>query len=523
MVAIPNHYSVNKEREVTSTSNSVVLLRRVSKRFQNVRALKAINFEVFPHEIIGLVGENGAGKSTMMKILVGYHQPDEGDFLLHGKPVRFKSPHDAMKSGIGMVFQEGCMVFNLSILDNVFLGHEDHFRKYGLLDKKRMREECGKILAKVKLSLDPDLLISELSAADKQMVEIARLLWLLRFYGADNPVMILDEPTTVLQEKEVETLFETLHEIKNEASIILISHRLEEVIENSDRIVVFKDGEYVTQMPAKEASVHAIEELMVGRDMTGNHYVEDKQRDPSAHKRLVLENVSLRGVFEPMSLTLYEGEIISLVGLIGSGKEDLVKCLLGTKHFDNGKMLVEGKEVFVRSPKHALELGIGHIPIDRRRDGLALEFSVKDNTNMLVLEKLKKGGVISPTEEKRNAQHWVEECLIKTPTVDAKVGNLSGGNQQKVVISKWLTSGVNILVMDHPTRGIDVGAKEEIYKRIRVLADAGMSLILMCDTLEEDIGLGNRIVIMKDGKVTREVDCPKDAKPTPQDIIEAIV
>ncbi len=507
----------------TPTSESVVLMRRMSKRFQSVVALDRIDFEVKPREIIGLVGENGAGKSTLMKIFIGLYQPDEGEFLINGKPMRFCSPNEAMQHGIGMVFQEGCMIFNLSIQDNVFLGHEGNFQKYGLLDKRGMRALCQKILARVKLTLDPDTLIRDLTAADKQMVEIARLLWLLEFYGAENPIMILDEPTTVLQEKEVATLFETLKEIKKTASIILISHRLEEVIANSDRIVVFKDGHYIDQMPSAQADIHRIEELMVGRGMLGNHYIEDKQRQPAAHERLRLENVAKAGAFEALSLTLHEGEILSLVGLIGSGKEELCKCLLGVERFDSGRVVVDGQERSIRSPEDALAAGVGHVPIDRRREGLALDFSIEDNMNMLILERLRSFGLISPAREKENARHWMADIRVKAPSIRTKCGNLSGGNQQKVVIAKWLSSGVKVLVLDHPTRGIDVGAKEEIYKRIRLLADSGLSLIIMCDTLEEDIGLGNRLMIMKDGRVTREVDCPKEKKPTPQDIIEAIV
>ncbi len=507
----------------TPTSESVVCMRRMSKRFQSVVALDRVDFEVNPREIIGLVGENGAGKSTLMKIFIGLYQPDEGEFLINGKPMRFSSPNEAMQHGIGMVFQEGCMIFNLSIQDNVFLGHEGNFQKFGLLDKRSMRTLCQKILARVKLTLDPDTLIRDLSAADKQMVEIARLLWLLEFYGADNPIMILDEPTTVLQEKEVATLFETLKEIKKSASIILISHRLEEVIANSDRIVVFKDGRYIDQMPSAQADIHRIEELMVGRGMLGNHYIEDKQREPAKHERLRLENVQKACSFEPLSLTLHEGEILSLVGLIGSGKEELCKCLLGVERFDSGRVVVDGQERHIRSPEDALAAGVGHVPIDRRREGLALDFSIEDNMNMLILERLRSFGLISPAREKENAKHWMADIRVKAPSIRTKCGNLSGGNQQKVVIAKWLSSGVKVLVLDHPTRGIDVGAKEEIYKRIRLLADSGLSLIIMCDTLEEDIGLGNRLMIMKDGRVTREVDCPKEKKPTPQDIIEAIV
>jgi ribose transport system ATP-binding protein len=499
------------------------MMRRMSKRFKNVVALDRVDFEVRPQEIVGLVGENGAGKSTLMKILIGLYQPDDGEYLLNGRPIKFRTPQEAMRQGVGMVFQEGCMVQNLSVQDNVFLGHEDGFRRWRVLDRGAMRRECKAILDRVNLRLDPDTLVRELPPAERQMVEIARLLWLLKRYGAPNPVMILDEPTTVLQEKEVATLFAALREIKKEASIVLISHRLEEVIENSNRIVIFKDGKYVDQMPAAGADIHRIEELMVGRGMRGNHYSEDKQRIPAPNERLRLENVSKKGFFEPMSFSLREGEIISLVGLIGSGKEELTKCLLGVARFDGGRVFVEGKERTIRSPSDAIRHGIGHVPIDRRQEGLALDFNVADNINMLVLRRLKAHGLISPRRERENALHWVEDGRIKTPSVKTKCGNLSGGNQQKVVISKWLSSGVNILVLDHPTRGIDVGAKEEIFKRIRALADHGMSLIIMCDTLEEDIGLGNRMIIMKDGKVTREVECPGDAKPTPQDVIEAIV
>jgi ribose transport system ATP-binding protein len=502
---------------------SVVLMRRMTKRFRAVTALDRVDFEINPHEIVGLVGENGAGKSTLMKILVGLYHPDAGEFLINGKAISFKDSNDAMRHGIGMVFQDGCMIHNLSILDNVFLGHEEHFIKYGLMDKKRMRDECVKILAKVKVELDPDTLIRNVTSAEKQMVEIARLLWLLRFYGAENPVMILDEPTTVLQEQEVKTLFDTLRELKKSSSIILISHRLEEVIANSDRVVIFKDGKYIAQMPSANADIHQIEELMVGRGMLGNHYIEDKQREPAQRFRLELENVYKRGSFQPLSLSLREGEIISLVGLIGSGKEELCRCILGLAHFDGGRVLVEGKERNFRTPSDAIACGIGHVPIDRRNEGLALDYSVVSNINMLILRQLGRYGLIAPWRERENAGHWVDEIRVKTPSVYVKCGNLSGGNQQKVVIAKWLSSGVKILILDHPTRGIDIGAKEEIYKRIRLLSEAGMSLIIMCDTLEEDIGLGNRLVIMKDGSVTREVECSKEAKPTPRDIIEAIV
>ncbi len=503
--------------------DTVIELKKATKSFPGVRALKGFDLKIYKNEILGLVGENGAGKSTLMKVLIGMYQLDDGKYLLRGQPAKMKSSNDAIKEGVGMVFQEGCMLLNMTITENLFLSNEQSFIKNGILNIAKMREEAQKALAKVELKIDPQTPCSRLSPAQRQMVEIARLLWLSEHYGKDNPVMILDEPTTVLQQKEADTLFRILEDIKKHATIILISHRLEEVIENSDRIVVLKDGDYITEMPANEATEEGIEELMVGRNLSGEHFRESEQREPETENFLEVRNLTIDGVFEPISFTVKKGEILSLVGLIGSGKEELCQCLAGVRRPTGGEILINGKNVLIKSPKDSIRSRIGYIPIDRRKEGLATDFDVADNINMLILNSLKTKGFLNRFKEAANAKKWVKEALIKTPSIRTKCRNLSGGNQQKVVISKWLAAESQLLVLDHPTRGIDVGAKDEIYHRIRLLANEGRCLIMMCDTLEEDIGLCNRMLIMKDGKMVKTIDCPAAEKPEPLEILSAIV
>ncbi len=501
----------------------VFSLTGISKSYPGVVALDGVDFSVHEKEIVGLVGENGAGKSTLMKILIGLVQPDAGTLVLRGQPVTLKDPADAVRYGVGMVFQDGTLVPNLTIRENLFLCHELGFQKLGFLSSRAMRKSAEELLRQVKVQEDVDTPIAEVTPAVRQMVEIARLLWLSRLYQQENPILILDEPTTVLTEGERETLFQILKEIKREASIILISHRLQEIVENSDRIVIFKDGKNVTELPAAGARIDEIEQHMVGHAFSADRYKEDEQREPGPRAILRVERLARKGVFEPISFSVHEGEIVSLVGLVGSGKEELCRCLNGLSRPDEGEVFLEGKRLSPGSPGDAVASGEGHIPIDRRSEGLALGMSVAENVNLLVLNRLKAGGLISPAREKKNAEQWIEECRIKTPSPATLCANLSGGNQQKTVIAKWLSSRVKLLILDHPTRGVDVGAKDDIYKLIRRLAQEGIAMIIMCDTLEEDLGLANRMLVMKDGTLVSTLPCPPRKKPGPRDVIGLIV
>ncbi|MBP6653464.1 MAG: sugar ABC transporter ATP-binding protein [Propionivibrio sp.] len=505
-------------------NESVMEMKGVGKSFPGVTALKGIDLAIRRNEILGLVGENGAGKSTLMKIMMGLQNPDEGELLLRGEKVQFEGPSDAIRQGVGMVFQEGCMIPNLSVVDNLFLGNEASFMRLGFISAGKTAKAARELLSTVGLaSLDLQSTVGELPAATKQMLEIARLLWLSAYYGTENPILILDEPTTVLQDAEAAILFKILGELKKKATIVFISHRLEEVVTLSDRIVVLKDGHLMAEMSRGEADVKRIENLMVGHEMAEEHYRESMQTEPTAEVVLRAKALSLSGHFENFALELHSGEIVALVGLLGSGKEEVCACLGGLRNADLGSIEVRGSPVRFSSPKDAIAAGIGCIPIDRRNDGLATSLDVMSNINLLVLSGMRKGPFIIPALEQKNAQRWVSECLIKTPSLQTATGTLSGGNQQKVVIAKWLAAEAGILILDHPTRGIDVGAKDEIYRRIRELAAAGLSIIVMCDTLEEDIGLANRMIVMKDGRVVREIDCPSDAKPAPIDVIGYIV
>ena len=501
----------------------VLELRRISKSYPGVIALDGVDLSIYQNELVGLVGENGAGKSTLMKILIGVVQPDEGSYRIRGKPVRLKDASHAIRLGVGMVFQEGSLIPNLSIMENLFLCHETEFQKFGVLSKRAMRQAALTALAPVKVTDDLDQPISDTTPATRQMVEIARLLWLSRLYGQKNPVLILDEPTTVLAEHERETLFAILHEITDQASIILISHRLQEIVENSDRIVILKDGKNVTEFSSENASIPDIENLMVGHTFSEDRYRESEQVEPREQVVLKVENLSKREEFQPIDFVVRAGEILSLVGLVGSGKEELCRCITGLDKPDTGSVAIGGKRLNPGFPGEAVRQGIGHVPIDRRSDGLALGMSVAENVNLLVLDQLKTGGLVNPLREKQNALNWISECRIKCPSPAALCGNLSGGNQQKAVIAKWLTSQVRLLILDHPTRGVDVGAKAEIYRLIRKLADDGIGMIVMGDTLEEDIGLCTRMLIMKDGRLVREISCPSFQKPSPSEIISSIV
>lgn len=501
----------------------IIELTKINKHFPGVQALKDVDFTVYEHEIVGLVGENGAGKSTLMKILIGLRTIDSGQMRLRGEPTTMTDPREAVRQGIGMVFQEGSLIPNLTVAENLFLCHEKVFTRHGLLSLQAMRREAEKQLAHVEVEIDPDEYVRDLSPASRQMVEIARLLWLSQCYDVNNPVLILDEPTTVLLAEEIHRLFSILKHLKDEASIIFISHRLEEVLELSDRIVVLKDGENMAELTAGEAQIHQVEQLMVGRGMAEEHYKESDQRNPDDAVVIEVTGLEKTGKFAPLNFCVHKGEILSLVGVLGSGKEAVCHCLTGTTKADHGQIKLNGRNVHIRWPKDAIKAGIGYIPIDRRSEGLALQMDVMSNITLVKLKDLLTSWLISPKKEQREASYWVKECQIKTPSLKTSCNNLSGGNQQKVVLAKWLAADVDVLILDHPTRGVDIGAKEEIYKRIRALAADGMAIILMSDTLEEDIGLCNRMLFMKDGKCTGEMACPATNKPAPVDIIDYIV
>jgi ribose transport system ATP-binding protein len=497
----------------------VLEVRNISKKFPGVQALDRVNLQVKQHEIVGLVGENGAGKSTLLKILIGAYQPDQGEVLVRGKPVRPRSVKEATDFGLSMVFQEQSLLSNLTVQENIFLGNEEAFTRFGVINWKKMKREAEKQLAKVDLDLDPGTYTYKLNFATRQMVELARVI-AMEDRTKFEPIVILDEPTTVLDGNEIDLLFLRLHKLKERAAIIFVSHHLEEVLKITDRIYVFKDGKNAGELITRETDVNEIHRLMVGRELRGEYYRQGKQIKPEEDVVIKVENLTKSGKYKDVSFDLHKGEIISFAGVLGSGREDVCRALAGLDRADGGKISINGSKLEIDSPSAAIKAGIGYVPQDRGVEGLVLYLSIGPNITLPDLSNITHRGFLSPKSERRLAEHWIERMSIKAPGPNALCLNLSGGNQQKVVLSKWLATKVKVFILDHPTRGVDVGAKEEVYELIRELAKQGIAFLLIADTLEETIGLSNMIFTMKDGEITNRIEAPADNKPLPIDLIQ---
>ncbi|WP_280192468.1 sugar ABC transporter ATP-binding protein [Delftia sp. PS-11] len=496
-------------------------LRKVEKTFPGVHALKAIDFTVARGEIVGLVGENGAGKSTLMKVIYGACQHDGGEVLVNGRPTRFAHPREAMLQGIGMVFQEQSLIANLSVMENIFLGFEQQFATCGVIQWRRMAQAARRQLAKVHLQVDPRTTTSQLSFAQRQMVELAKVLALQERVEGDL-VILLDEPTSVLSKDEVQLLFSLVQELRERAAFIFVSHRLDEVISLCDRIYVLKDGQVVDVVPGSTAQVEAIQHKMVGREISKQYYREEKQHPYQDGVLLEARSLGLQGRYEDISLTLHRGEVLSLVGVEGAGGEDIMRSFFGLQTPDRGELRIKGRAVRKFSPVHSVRCGVGYIPRERKIEGIVGGMSVAENITLAQMGSYSVGGVMQRSAEQSAARQWVQRLQIRTPSVDTPAGRLSGGNQQKVVISKWRSGGSDIILLDHPTRGVDVGAKESIYEVIREMSAQGCGIVLMADTLEEAIGLSHTIVVIKDGRIRQCFDGRPGAKPSLFDLVHCM-
>ncbi len=511
---------------MTDAASPVLALRDVSKRFPGVHALKAVSMTVGRGEVVGLVGENGAGKSTLMRILAGVYQPDSGTILLDGRPVRLASAADAMRNGIGMVFQEQSLLLNLSVGENIYLGNEAQFvRKFlqvGRIDWPALHAAASRQLAKVQIAIDPRTRAAELDFATRQMVELAKALT-LEEATPGHLVILLDEPTSVLEQADIDLLFARVRALKARASFVFVSHRLDEVLALSDRIYVMKDGAVVADLPAAGADVHQLHGLMVGRGLQAEYYREALQRPHRDAAVLRAEHLGRAGAYRDVSFTLHAGEILGIAGVIGSGREELTRTLAGFLPHDAGRLLVDGQERRFTAPAQAVACGIGYLPRERRTEGLVLFLPVAANVTLASLGTLRRRGLIDLAREAGLVRDWVKRLGIRTPGIDALCLNLSGGNQQKVVLAKWLNARARILVLDHPTRGLDVGAKEDVYELVRAVTAEGIAVVLTSDTLEETIGLSHAILVMRDGTITHRADAAPGRKPQQIELIEHMV
>ena len=472
-------------------SDYIVEMKGIGKSFPGVKALTGANLSVKKGEVHALVGENGAGKSTLIKILTGAYQKDEGSIVFDGKSVDIKSPHHSKRLGIQAVYQDITLAMHLAVGENFFLGNLPRSSPF-TVDWKKVYAESGKLLESLGLKINPRTLLKDLPIAKQEMVAIAKAM------HEKSKLMIFDEPTALLANEECEELYRIIDRLKSDGiGIIYISHRLEEIFRICDTVTVLKDGAYVDTLATKDTDENRIISLMVGRKIEEMYSIE---RHPTEEVVMGVRNLSRKGVFADVNFDLHRGEILGMFGLVGSGRTDIVSSIFGAALTTTGTVSVFGKASRIRKPRDAIKLGISLLPENRRVQGLALPLSVKINTNLAIYMKISRLGVINARKEKENADRYVRELATKTPSIDTVVRNLSGGNQQKVVIGKWLASQSKIMIFDEPTVGIDVKTKSEIYKLLEKLTRDGTSIILISSYLPEVIGISDRIVVISEGR-----------------------
>ncbi len=490
--------------ETGTPQTPLLAVRGISKAFAGVKALDKVDFEAYAGEVVALLGENGAGKSTLMKILSGVHRPDEGEIYMDGSPIIPKNPSEAQRLGISIIYQEFNLTPNQSAATNIFLGREPRRGQEAgwplpWVDRVRMRREAAELLARVGARFSPDALIRDLSVAEQQTVEIAKSL------GIRAQIIIMDEPTSALGEEEVEALFGIVENLKAQGiAVIFITHRLEEVFRIADRIIVLRDGRRVGSLPIGEATTDNVISLMVGRALDRSAVHQTKaQTGPAV---LEARGLTRRGVIHDVSLAVRRGEILGIAGLVGAGRTETARAIFGADPLDAGEILIDGNPVTITSPNAAVKAGLALVPENRQQQGLILISTVERNIALPNLGSLSGRLAINRGRLRQVVQDYVERLNIRTPSVLQRVMNLSGGNQQKTVLAKWLASNPKVLILDEPTRGIDVGAKAEVYAIMNRLAEQGIGIIMISSEMPEILAMSDRIVVMHEGSVAAILD-----------------
>jgi ribose transport system ATP-binding protein len=476
--------------EEAGTKEPVVRLRGVSKEFPGVKAVDRVDLEILPGEVHALAGENGAGKSTLMKILSQVERPTEGELQISGEKVAFHGPGYAQSLGVAMVYQEFALAPHLSVAENLFLGREP--ARAGFINRRSEKEKAGELLGRVGLEIDSNRLVSGLTVAEQQRLEIAKAL------AIEAKVLILDEPTATLAEREIEGLFEVMREMASRGiAILYISHRLDEIFRIADRVTVMRDGKVMETKPTSELTEEELVNLMVGREV-GNLY--PKPEAEIGEVLLRVEGISREGVLKDCSFEVRSGEILGFAGLVGAGRTELARAVFGADPVDSGRVELEGREIQVKSPQAAIAAGIGYLTEDRKGAGLALQLGIDHNITLANVP-VAMAGFLDLGTEQRVARDRSEQLDIQAPTIKRKVQVLSGGNQQKVVVAKWLETHARALFFDEPSRGIDVGAKAEMFGLIGDLAKEGRGIVLISSYLPELLNMCDRILVMRDGRV----------------------
>ncbi|MDR0587001.1 MAG: sugar ABC transporter ATP-binding protein [Treponema sp.] len=477
-------------------TDCLVKMEGIEKMFPGVKALNDCQFELLPGEVHGLVGENGAGKSTLMKVLAGIYKKDAGTILVKGKPVEIHTAKQAQSLGISIIHQELNLMKHLTASQNIFIGREQKKGMPFLVDDGEINRKAKELFDLINLRLDPSVQVAVLTVAQQQMIEIAKAL------SFNMDVLVMDEPTSALSENEIEELFKVIRNFRDLGKgIVYISHRMDELHHICDRVTVMRDGRYIATTPMKEITTEQIISQMVGREIYESHH----PHGDTSKNEIVLEvkNLNRSPVVRDVSFDLHRGEILGFAGLLGAGRTETMRLIFGADPKEGGEIFINGKKVIIKHPKDAVRHGIGYLSEDRKRYGLALGMSVKVNTVMASLEKfLRPLGIIDEKAAKKVSMEYIKKLNTRTPSVDQLAKNLSGGNQQKVVVGKWLVKNSDILIFDEPTRGIDVGAKSEIYKLLNELADQGKAIIMISSELPEILRMSHRIVVMCEGRVT---------------------
>ena len=499
-------------------------VRGLVKHYPGVKALDGVDLVVRQNEVLGLAGENGAGKSTLLKALVGLVRPDAGEIWVRGEKVKLRSVVDAADHGIGMVFQEQSLVPNLTAAENIVLGSEGAGVRRGIYRWDAMRKLAQEQLDKIGSHIDPLARTDSLSFAERQMVEIAKVLR-IEERTSNPPVIILDEPTSVLESAEIETLFTQVRRLREFASVIFVSHRLDEVLDVCDRVSVLRGGQSVGEVPTAGAEPADLHRMMIGSTGSDDHYHEGlaERSDEPARPRLVVKSLS-GSTFRDVDLEVRAGEIVGIVGVHGSGREDVCRALFGAEPTLAGEVTLDGEKLDLSGTRGAVASGVGYVPAERKIEGMVGPMSVADNMLLTKQKARCTGPMVVPKKQATLVDTWIERLSIRTPHRGTQIGRLSGGNQQKVVLARWLVAGdIRLLLLDHPTRGLDIGARSEVYRLMRELANSGVATVLLADSLEEAIGMSDRIIVMNDGRATKEVSCPSGGKPTPLDLVKEMV
>lgn len=486
--------------------NYIVELENVCKSFPGVKALDHVSFQLKSGEVLALLGENGAGKSTLMKILSGVYTKDSGTMKIFGEAVDDINPVKAQELGIAIIHQELNMCDHLTVAQNIFLGRE--IIKNGILAEKEMNNEAGKILKRLNIDLEPEAIVGDLSVSKQQMVEIAKAL------STKAKILIMDEPTSALTSREIDDLFTIIKRLRNEGhGIVYISHRLEELQYIVDRVMVLRDGQYITSMDFKDTSLKEIISYMVGREIT-EKYPRIKKK--VGKKILEVKNLNAGKVVKDINFSLYEGEIVGIAGLMGAGRTETTRALFGADPKDSGEILIDGVQVKINEPIDAINAGIVLAPEDRKKDGLCTKLSIRDNIALPNLDIIANSlGIVNRNKEEEITQKSVENLAIRLANAEVNAESLSGGNQQKVVVGKWLVRNSRVVIFDEPTRGIDVASKVEIYNLMNELKSQGIGVLFVSSEMPEILGISDRVLVMADGRITKELDI----KEATQDII----